>query len=75
MSIDADLARAREIVAAHKNLCVKQEVRRILCATGPLYPQLVPGVRMWSDGKQTVQCPQRPGPDYFPVAVHVKEAA
>lgn len=41
----------------------------------PLWPQLVMGVPMWSNGKQTVQQFHQPGPDWFKVAVNVKAAA
>ena len=46
-----------------------------LRADVPLWPQLVMGVPMWTNGKQTVQQYLRPGPDWFPMAVNAKDAA
>lgn len=65
----------RKTLAAFPDEAHRQGVQRVLSATGPLWPQLVPGVPLWSNGKITVQQHHRPGPDWFPVAVHVKDAA
>lgn len=47
----------------------------ILNARLPLWPQLVTGLPLWTNGKQTVQQFHRPGADWFRVAVNVKDAA
>ncbi len=49
-------------------------ISTILNARKPLFPQLVPAVPLWTNGRQSVQSPQRPGADWFRVAVVVKQA-
>lgn len=41
----------------------------------PLWPQLIPAVPLWTNGKQTVQQYQSPGAGWFRIAIKVKEAA
>jgi hypothetical protein len=47
----------------------------LLDAHMPLWPQLVPAVPLWSNGRDTVQQLRRPGADWFRVAVIDRAAA